>query len=450
MGMENLERKVREDRAKIWDGMAALIEKADLESRSLTVDEAADYDTRSAELMSKDGELKRITDYNARATAEQDIADTRGKSVDEVKDRSQKEMRAWGQFLRRGVNGIEPALKPYFQTRTTEYSAGMQEAGFQSSGTTGGYMVPQGFWDNLQIALKQYGGILPLARLVTTSTGNPMDWPTVDPTSIVGGIIGEAQTDTFNAFTFGQGVLQAWTYTSGVILASLELINDSAFDVDSFVSDRIGEAIGRAVAAHLISGSGSGQPLGIVTALAASSGLSSGGIYTSPATSTTLKLNTIASYAATPTLARLAGALVGFDDLLAMIQGIDPAYRNSGNCQFVFNDKTLQMLRTVADGYGHPLWNPNVQVGGTDTVYGYGYTVDQNMSNVSTTASTVSGVLFGDFQRAMVVRQVTQADVMRLTERYADARQVGYYGFIRLDARSNDLRAAIAYKSPAS
>jgi len=69
------------------------------------------------------------------------------------------------------------------------------------------------------------------------------------------------------------------------------------------------------------------------------------------------------------------------------------------------------------------------------------------------TASTISGCLFGDLNRAMVLRVVRNdarvdvshpeitASTMRLTERYADYLQVGYLGYLRADARSNDMRA---------
>jgi hypothetical protein len=39
---------------------------------------------------------------------------------------------------------------------------------------------------------------------------------------------------------------------------------------------------------------------------------------------------------------------------------------------------------------------------------------------------------------------------MRLDERYADFLQVGFLGFVRMDSRSNDLRAVSMYRSPAS
>ena len=47
----------------------------------------------------------------------------------------------------------------------------------------------------------------------------------------------------------------------------------------------------------------------------------------------------------------------------------------------------------------------------------------------------------------MVGRQVNGATMLRLTERYADYLQVGYLGYIRMDARSNDLRAAAYFST---
>lgn len=439
------EKTIRVERAKVWDGMAQLIEDARKEDRSLTADERTDYDARSVKLGELDKDLERLVQYDKLAAASAEVADTRGVSGDEAKDRRDKELRAFTQYLKRGVSGIDTALKPYFQTRAV-YDAGMNEAGFQSTGTAGGFMVPQGFWENLQIALKAYGGLLNRANVVRTATGNPMDWPTVDPTGVVGAIIGEGTIDGFQDYTFGQGVLQAWTYTSKVILASVELVNDAAFDVDSFVRDRVGEAIGRALAAHLVTGTGTGQPLGIQTALAARGVVAgqSGGVY-QPAPGKVGVLGNPAPAANN----KLTSALIGFDDILAMTAKVDPAYRASGRCAFVGNDATVQQIRSVTDQYGHPLWSPNVAVaGGADQLYGYDVQTDNNQPNYSTVASTVGGLLFGDFQTALVVRMVDQADVLRLTERYADARQVGYYGFVRADARSNDLRAAVVIESP--
>jgi len=111
------------------------------------------------------------------------------------------------------------------------------------------------------------------------------------------------------------------------------------------------------------------------------------------------------------------------------------------------NDLTLTNLRIITDGFGHPLWQPNPQIGEADMLWGFPYLVDQNMPNVSTSTSTVGGLWFGDFKRAMVVRQVNGGGVMRLTERYADYLQVGFLVHIRMDSQPNDMRAVVEYKT---
>src|SRR5579875_3202415 len=156
------EKKIREERASVWSGMAGLIETARKEDRDLTVDERADYDRRASRLAELDKDLERVRQYDRLASAELDVADTRGVSVDEAKGRREREMRAFSQHLKRGD------IKPYLEVRAAEYGAGLNESGFQSTGSAGGYLVPQGFWENLQIALKAYGGLLNAARIVRT------------------------------------------------------------------------------------------------------------------------------------------------------------------------------------------------------------------------------------------------------------------------------------------
>ena len=434
------ELEIKTERAEIFSGMSAIMDKVNTENRSLTVEERTEFDTREAKLTELDADLDRVVKYNRREDERESYGATKNVSRDELESGTDAYTRAYTNWFKRGERGLSEADSILLR------DAGPLGTTAGTAAGDGGYLVPQGFWHNLQIALKAYGGILSLCKVVPTDTGNPMPWPTVDPTSIVGSYITENTQLGSQDFSFGQGMLNAWTITSNVILASLQIINDSAFDVDSFVSDRIGESIGRKVAAELITGSGTSALLGVQTALAAvtGSGVGLGGIYAAP----TESIRFLADGGSAST--KLAQAVPSFADILAMVEYVDPAYRAMGNCKFVFSSATLSNLRKQTDAYGHPLWNPNVQVGGQDDLYGYSYQIDQNAGGVSTSASTVGGVLFGDFSRAMVVRQVNQAGTMRLTERYADYLQVGYLGYVRMDARSNDLRAAVVYKSPAA
>ena len=514
------ERELREKRAKLWNGMEAIMEKM-RQGISISGEDRAEFDKRNKKMTELDGDLRRIQEYNTVSRAASDARDERSDAPPQTG--SHEEDRAYEaafvQYMRDGhTDGMTPEARSVFRrfstpqqivrpATTRRFEQGIdthgneRRAGYSklrtsdvhwdgevrasldsnalstapnssgiSAGSTGydaGYMIPQGFWHNLQIALKAYGGLLPYIQMLQTDSGQPMPWPTVDPTAIIGHYITEMNQLGFGGdsngtdYQFGQGMLNAWTIVSGVILASVQLINDSAFDVDGFVNDRIGESIGRKVGAELHSGSGSSAILGIETALSARGRQASpgmGGVYKSGTATNwaatvggdAWSLYQTASGTGDTSIAKLANGLVGFDDILGMIMTVDPAYRKSGRCCFVCNDITLSMLRTVTDAMGRPLWSPNVVPDQPDTLYGYPVVIDQNTANVSTTASTAGGLLFGDFKVAMVGRQVNGATMLRLTERYADYLQVGYLGYVRMDARSNDLRAAAYYSTNAT
>ncbi len=506
-------RELRDKKARLWDGCKAIMEKLE-QGLELTDADRTEFDKRNKKITKLDEDLRRIEQYDSMSkvteeTREQMATGTRPDGSAKTSEEkiyesafmkfmsnhqdsmTADERRLWGfysspSFVRRTHDATpyeqgkdshghdQRAGFPGLTTRDISWEDSEARAALDSNslnttgvepgvagatGYTAGYMIPMGFWHNLQIALKAYGGVLPYIQTIQTDSGQPMPWPTVDPTQIVGRYITETNQLGFGGdsagtdYQFGQGMLNAWTIVSGVILASVQLINDSAFDVDGFVNDRIGESVGRKVAAELHTGTGSTAFLGVETALAAK------GHASTPAMGGTYLSGTATKWAATAggsaftilggvsAQAKLANGLIGFDDVLGMIATVDPAYRNTGRCIFVANDITLAMLRTITDAYGHPLWSPAVAPGQPDTLYSYPVVVDQNTSAVSTSASTTGGLLFADFKTAMVARQVNGATMMRLTERYADYLQVGYLGYIRMDARSNDLRAAALYST---
>ena len=442
------EKAIREERAVVYGGMEALMERWNDEG-SLSSEEMQDYDRREKHLRELDRDLDRIVQFNKLNQAREDAADTANISRDEYDAKSKDaHAAAFSAYLRHGIAGLSGEQRRVMtgvETRVANDANALYTVGGASNA---GYLVPQGFWHNLQVALKQFGGLLNVAKVIPTSTGNPMPWPTTDPTAIVGNYVGAQGTQLgFQDYVFGQGMMNAWTITSNVALASVEAINDAAFDVEEFVRTRIGESIGRFVAAELHTGTGSSALLGLKTALTAygvKTG-AQGGVFQPTAASTV----TTIGHVSTP-LNKLAGATPGWEDVISMTAKVDPAYRASGRCTWVMNDNTQWKIRSITDSYGHPLWNPNVQVGGEDRVYGYPVLIDQNIGDISTVASTDGGMYFGDFQTCMVVRQVDQAGVMRLDERYADFLQVGFLGFVRMDSRSNDLRAVSMYRSPAS
>jgi HK97 family phage major capsid protein len=105
----------------------------------------------------------------------------------------------------------------------------------------------------------------------------------------------------------------------------------------------------------------------------------------------------------------------------------------------VFADSALRNIRMAVDTTGRPLWAPSVADGVGDTINGHPYTVDNNLATLATGSRSV---VFGDIRAAYVVRQVTGAQTLRLTERWADYLQVGFLGFARFDALVQDNNAA--------
>jgi HK97 family phage major capsid protein len=418
--------------------------RAELRKRIADLNEALESEPKAriaAEIRAMRDQTAEHLELLNRANPGRDL-DTRGAGSNAGKS---AEDRAFTNYLRTGE--VAPGMREVRAVSNSEGTQPGQVAG--TGGTAGGYMVAQGFWENLQVALKAYGGTAADFRQIETPTGAVMPWPTIDPTTVVGTLLSEGTQLSADggSYTFGQGVLNAWTYTtSGAILVSRQLVNDSEFDVDSFLTERMGEQIGRAIAAAAISGTGSSQPLGIVTALNAKG---SAGTVGSAITATggTLTLATAASvktFAAPTGATELVGNVLGPASCLAMVSAVDPAYY-SGAKWYMNNQQALNQ-HGVIDSQGRPLLNfdSGFQDGAVGTMLGFPVVVDNNIANL--TASTASGPIFGNLQHAMVQRKVRDAGVLRLSERYADFLAYGFIAYLRTDIRSNDLRAAVVAK----
>ena len=379
----------------------------------------------------------------------------------------------------RGNTG-QPEFRGTLDGNAMSTAPGAPAAG--ATGYNAGFLIPQGFWSQLSVALRAYGGLSSSFKYLETPTGNPMPWAAVNPTAIVGSYLTEANQVGFTDYQFGQGMLNAYTIVSGMILASVQLITDSGIDVDAFVAERVGEALGRKLALEAVSGTGSAAMLGINTALDARGSVgtvggaiaATGGYVTM---GTAQKVPVFGNYS-TPTLTELVSNTPNALTLVAMLQAVDVAYYPTA--AWYMNSSQAWNLRTVTDGNGRPLLNfanglsaddvrnPNYNnAAAVAQLFGFPVVIDNNIANL--TANTTGGPIFGALEKAMVMRVVRNdaridtshptanagdaghsASVMRLDQRYADYLQVGFLGYLRGDIRSNDLRAAVTLKGAAS
>lgn len=322
-------------------------------------------------------------------------------SVDEAVTAVAREKRVLRAMLRGNTGGLT-------DDERTHYANGMaavQNAASTGTSTAGGYTIAPEFMRELLIAMKAQGGMRALAREIQTDSGVNLPWPTMDDRSNVATIISEnAAVGSDTDLVFGSNTLTGYTYKSGVLLLSLQILQDSAFDFDTLVRDAISGRFVRGQNAHFTTGTGTGQPQGVLTAAP---------IGVTGATGSTL----------TCTL----------DNVLDLIHSVDPVYRQGA--RFMCHDQTLQMLRKLKDTNGRYLWQPydNGAVAGPpgDTIWGYPLTINQDTPVMAANAISLA---FGNFQN-YIIRDILGMQMMVLRERYADYLQVGYIAFCRTDGR---------------
>src|SRR5215218_886969 len=273
------------------------------------------------------------------------------------------------------------------------------------TGAGGGFLVPQGFRRDLVVVQKQFGGMLQVAEQIDTDTGAALPWPTNDDTGNKGAILSENTQITEQDVTLGQAQLGAYMYTSKLVRVSYQLLQDSAFNFEVFLRQRLGERLGRAENKHFTIGTGSSQPQGITVG---------GTVRVTLATGNTTGFSTTA---------------VGYNALVDLFHSIDPAYRNE-RTRWMMHDTTVKGIVKLVDTTGRPIWQLGMTAGEPDSIFGRPITFNQDMPVPAANAKTIA---FGDFNAGYVIRLVTGVLSVRLAERYADFLQVGFFAFQRCD-----------------
>jgi HK97 family phage major capsid protein len=387
---------------------AALIEQAREYVNSLgekvTSEERAKFDTMMADADS----LKARIEAEERVTAEEiglqqsvrEVPRTEQRTADQgtVAFVNTPEYRdAMSQWARGGVETLTPEQRSVLaQGRVMP---GSEQRAQTVSTTGGGYLLAQQFSDKLEEAMLAYGSVLTSgATIMNTGTGAALMYPTVNDTSNVGELLAINTAAASQDVAFGNLQLDAFKYSSKTVLVPFELLQDSEFDVPGLLGRLLGERISRILNQHFTTGTGSGQPNGIVTAS---------------------NLGVTAAGAAAITADEIANDLP---------HSLDPSYRK--NAKFMFEDATLKAVKKLKDSQNRYLWLPGLAVREPDTIAGYPYIVNQDMGSMAT---GVKSVIFGDFSKYLI-RRVKGIELYRIADKYIESAQVGFVAFARFDA----------------
>ena len=336
---------------------------------------------------------------------------------------------------------VSVAMQSASSKEVREQLAGTQSITY-TEGSVGGYFVPAGFVYDVEKATKYYANLLDGAtvRIMETATGNVLPYPTSNDTQQAWTVLGEAQQiqqnnsgssnlasnyptvgipPTTQAGDVGLGHVNfgAWKGSTGLIRVSLELLQDSAFSLEAFLTEAFAVRLGRGYEAYLTNGSGNSQPFGILPAIA-----NSGAVPVVAAGSSANDGNALNTGANS----------FGYQDLVNLQHSVDPTYRKGA--KYMLNDQSVRFAKTLLDKFGRPLWVPGMKDGEPDSLCGFPYVINQSMPTIAPSATTVAFGMWSKF----IVRKVKDLQVMRLDERFADFGEVAYVAFSRIDSQLVD------------
>lgn len=302
--------------------------------------------------------------------------------------------------------------------RTGQVNQDIIELRAQSVGTdaAGGFTVPEVMRDRLTERLKAFGGLASAVEEFSTSGGEKITWPTLDDTANSGVIAAEGTAPTSGGadLVFGEKTLGAFKYVAPgtgnlPLRVSVELLQDSAFDIEALVERKLAERIRRAQAVHWVSGAGTTVPFGINTGTAGTAFTSAG---------------------------------ITYAELVDGVHEVDPDYREGAS--WTFNDKTLAKVEKIVDTTGRPIVNDanaGIATGPNNkTLLGYPVVIDQAWADYVDGGTNKWGA-FGNLRDGYVIRRVQDMTLIVNPYSRANEGQVEYTLWARADGVPQDTNA---------
>ena len=281
----------------------------------------------------------------------------------------------------------------------------------KGTATAGGNTVPTDFISRLYEHLIETATLLRGgATTWNTADGQNMEVP-VTTSHGTAALVAESGTIPQSDPAFGKRTLGAYKY-GHLILVPQELLTDTGVDLDGYLARMAGRAVGNALGAHLITGTGTAQPAGLIN-------------------STTLGVTGGTGVAGVPT----------FDNLIDLAYSVIAPYRNSPDAAWLIKDTTAGARRKLKDSSGRYLWEPALTPGAPDRILGYPVLTDPNMP---ATGVNNKSVAFGDLS-SYWVRLVNNVRFERSDDFKFDTDQVAFRCLIRGDGLLLDQSGAIKH-----
>mgnify|MGYP003638280827 FL=1 len=320
------------------------------------------------------------------------IATLRG-DVDGLKGRMADFSTASARPALDGAKGMPSS--PAAQDFVAKYLRRGEQAGVElksfsgASGPEGGFAVPQEIDGLIGATLKDISPIRSIATVVRTGSAGYRKLVTTGgtPSGWVSETAGRPETDTpdFNEIAPPSGELYANP------AASQAMLDDAAFDVESWLADEIAREFAQAEGAAFVGGSGVNQPRGFLNAAV---------------TDESDDVRAFGSLQYVPSGA--SGSFDSEDVLVDLVHTLRPAYRQGAS--FVMNSSTLAHIRKFKTADGAFLWQPSLANGQPATLLGYPVVEAEDMPDIAADSLSIA---FGNFRAGYLIAERSATSILR-------------------------------------
>jgi HK97 family phage major capsid protein len=372
-------RELREQRKKLVDEARRVMQPAIDETRGMTAEEQAKYDAIDADVDRLAATIDRLEKVEGAERAFVPESQREQAIVSPADVQAQYRESFWS----------------YIKGRS---SAQELRAMSVATDTYGGYTVPDEFRRQLVVAMDELNVMRGLATVITSNSGT-MTLPTLT-THASAAWKAEVAAYAETTPVFGEVTFSAHKATC-LVKVSEELLNDSAFPLESYLAREFGRRLGKLEEEAFINGTGSNQPTGLF-----------GG-------------------ATVGTTASATNAIT-VDELTDLYYSLGRAYRQRAT--WIMKDSTVKLIRKLKTGVSSDntyLWQAGLREGEPDMLLGRPVKVSE-FAPAATTG--LRAVAFGDISYYYIGDR--QAITMqRLVELYAGTGHIGFRQFKRTDGK---------------
>lgn len=379
--------ELKEKRAKAWEAAKAFLDSKQGSNGLMSAEDAATYDKMEAEVVDLGKEIDRL---ERQAVIDAELAKATSTPI------TNKPNTQPGGETKTG-RATDEYKRAFWNSMRNKNSYEIQNALSIGTDSEGGYLVPDEYEKKLVEALEDEVFFRSLATVIKTSSGDrkiPIVTSKGEAAWIDEGGQFPESDDRFGQTSIGAHKLAT------MIKVSDELLNDSVFNIEQYISKEFGRRIGTKEEEAFFIGDGTGKPVGIFN--------KTGGADIGVTAATTS---------------------ITFDDVMDLYYSLRAPYRNKAT--WLLNDSTVKAIRKLKDGNGNYIWQPSVREGEPDRILNRPY---RTSIYVPELAAGNRVMAFGDYSYYWIADRQGRS-FKRLNELFATTGQVGFLASERVDGK---------------